>query len=839
VTIPLAAVLLALDLGVPHTHATRTTTGPVIDGRLDDAVWNAAEPSQAFTQFYPQNGKAPSERTTMRVLYDDAALYIGFDCEQIHTPIFTRLTRRDRDSESEWISVEIDPRHNGKSTLVFGVNVSGVLLDALITEPTNWNLDWDENWEARTARTATGWSAEFRIPLRVLRFDASQPVQSWGLQALRYIAQNQELDQWSYFSRDVANPLAHAGRLDDLRDLKPGGSLELRPFATAQGRRLDATSQTSASGFDARWSAGLDLKWHIAQDLTLDAAFAPDFAQVEADQVILNLTNYETFLPEKRPLFLEGTEVFSFPLQVFYSRRIGIAPTAPTLRNAEQLVNVPDAATIYSAGKMVGRLGTNWSVGALTALTGRSEVTVQDITTMARSTRVAAPLTAFNVLRLKREWGSAGHIGVIGTGTTSFDNGTGYPVQVGTTNELCPSGAMPLIGARCFRDGYVGGIDALWRSPAGDYVANGAFIGSMINGGAEVTQLDGTPIRSGDRSLGGWVRVAKEGGEHLLLSAAYTGAGRHLDYNDLGYMPRQNLHELKTSVGYRTLDLGRFTTETTSALEITQRRSLTGLDLGQLYELNTRLRLQNFWNLFVAADVAPARFDDREIGDGSALERGRYVGGRLEVGTDPKRQVVVALSGQGQAIQNDAQAATAQGTLTLAVLPQFDISLTPQVTWSAGEPRYAWNVAAAGTPYPFGKLTATSVGATFRASYTFTPRLTLQAYAQAFLASGHFTDLRSVSVPPGQRISINQITSAPARLPDPLTTPDFEEAALNLNIVFRWEYRLGSTLFLVYSRSQLPGVSNFSTPASLEPRALGRGASADVILVKLSYWWSS
>jgi Domain of unknown function (DUF5916) len=835
VTIPLAAVLLALDLGVPHTHATRAAAAPVIDGRLDDAVWNTADLSQAFTQQYPLDGQPPSERTTMRVLYDDDALYIGFDCEQTNTPIFTRLTRRDRDSESEWISVQIDPRREGKAAFAFGVNVSGVLVDGLVTEPLNWNFDWDENWEARTARTATGWSAEFRIPLRVLRFDATQPVQSWGLQAIRYIAQHQEFDLWSYFPRDVANPLGHAGRLDDLRDLKAGGALELRPFATAQGRRLDATSQTSASGYDAGWSAGLDLKWHIAQDLTLDAAVAPDFAQVEADQVILNLTNYETFLPEKRPLFLEGTEVFSFPLQIFYSRRIGSAPPVSVL-DGERLVNVPSAATIYGAGKLVGRLGQSWTIGALSALTGRNEVTVQDMNA-ARTTRLVAPVTAFNVFRLRRELGASGHVGVMGTAANALGTDGGYPAS-GIGMQLCPSGTVTAFGTPCFHDAYVGGVDGLWRSPSGDYVASGAFIQSLTRGGPSRDQLDGTKIPSGATAPGGWLRIAKEGGKHLLWSAAYTGAGRYLDYNDLGFMPRQNLHELKTSIGYRTLDPGRFTIETNSALEITQRRSLTGLDLGQLYELNTRLRLQNLWNLVVAADLAPARFDDREIGDGAALERGRYAGGRLELGTDPKRRVVVALSGQAQAIQNDARAVTTQGTLTLAVLPQFDISLTPQLTWSSGEPRYASLAVTAGDPYLFGKLAATSVGATLRASYTFAPRLSLQAYAQAFLATGHFTDLRSVSPALGPRISLDQVAMG-APFARALPTPDFEEAALNLNVVFRWEYRLGSTLFIVYSRSQVPTVSDFGLTAGLEPRALGRGASADVILVKLSYWWSS
>ncbi|MDB4980883.1 MAG: hypothetical protein JWM82_1635, partial [Myxococcales bacterium] len=605
----------------------------------------------------------------------------------------------------------------------------------------------------------------------------------------------------------------------------------------------DATEETSASGFGFSASAGLDLKWHVAQDLTLDAAALPDFAQVEADQLILNLSNFETFLPEKRPLFLEGTEVFAFPLQVFYSRRIGNAPTTPTLNDDNlKLVNVPSPAQIYGAGKLVGHLGPHWTIGALSALTGRTEVTTEDTGNGTRASRLVAPLRAAEVLRLKRDWGAAGHLGLMGTATTSFDGGEGYP-QTPPGMQLCPSGDVTAIGARCFRDGYVGGIDGLWRSPSGDYVANGAFIQSFIHGGLAVIQRDGTQIGDGARGSGGWARVAKEGGR-FLASAQYTGASRRLDYNDLGYMLRQNQHELKTSLGYRTLERGVLTTETNTAFEVTQHRSVNGLDLGQTYELSSRLRFLNYWSAFVAADVAPPRYDDREVGDGTALERGAYGSARVDLSTDPKRRVIIDFSGMGQAIQHGALNVSLQGTLTLNLLPQLELALSPQITRTTGEPRFAWQQGGGLAPneYVFGQLAATSVGAILRASYTFAPRVSLQTYAQGFLASASFTDRRAVPAMPGEHISIDRVRAAPltTMLPaTPSATPDLEEAALNLNVVFRWEYLPGSTIFVVYSRSQVPGVKIPDMGAQLAPHALGRGASADVILLKLTYWWAS
>ncbi len=856
---PLLAAVLALTptLGSspPHVTAARAAKPPLIDGRLDDAVWQSAAATDSFTQWYPLDGGPPSERTHVRVLYDETAIYFGFDCEQIHTPMVERLTRRDRDSESEWAYVQIDSRNDGKSAYMFAVNISGVLTDAQIIDQTTYSFEWDENWEAKTSRTATGWTAEIRIPLRVLRFDSKLPVQSWGLQMNRFIAQREETDSWAYVPRDVPAPIAFYGRLDGLRDLKGAGALELQPFVLGYGRRRDASQTAIGSGYDGTGSAGLNLKWHIAQDLTFDAAVNPDFSQVELDQVILNLSTFETFLPEKRPFFLEGIDAFSFPMQVFYSRRIGAAPQAPSLRadadtqgtSGEQLVDVPVPATIYAAGKLVGRLTPNWTIGALSAVTGANNVKVLD-TAMgsATSQRTAAPTTAFNVLRLKRELGTGGHIGLIGTGSTTFEGSRDYP-SVGNGMQLCPSGATPVAGSRCFHDGYVGGLDLLWRSKSGSYVVNGAFIESYVHGGPPVQQLDGTIIGSGDTAPGGWLRLAKEGGKHLLLSVEYTGAGRRLQYNDMGYMQRQNLQTVTASVGWRTLQPTRFTVDTSSALVATESLNMSGLDLGKTFELNTRLHLLDFSTVFLALDAAPARYDDREIGDGTALERAGYVGGKLEYDSDPRRSIYATISEQEQYMGTGIYANTVQGSVLFHALPQLDIELLPQVTWAGGEYRYAWQaVASSSDPYYFGKLEAKNVSATVRVSYAFRPRLSLQAYAQAFLASGHFSDLRAIGPDPvtgmqkpGAKIALSELSAAaPAQ---PTDNPDFEEAAVNASIVLRWEYRLGSTLYLVYTRSQIPALdpTTFMPPATLSPRIFGHGATTDVVLLKLSYWWGS
>jgi len=814
--------------------ALRTNVAPVLDGRLDEPAWAAATGTSDFTQQSPSGGAAPSEPTTFRVLYDDEAVYFGFDCPQTRTPVIGRLTRRDQDSESDWVWFQIDSRRDGRTAAFFAVNVVGVVADGITRDAptgsvTSW--EWDENWEAHTARTANGWSAEIKIPLRILRFTPDLAVQSWGYSAVRFIAARQETDVWPFIPREAAAPIAYFGRLEGLEGLKSGEPIELRPFVLGRERRTGADPTVAASGFDTGVSAGLDLKLHLTPSLTLDAAVNPDFAQVEADELTFNfLARYEIFYPEKRPLFLEGAEQFTTPLPLFYSRRIGASPATPTLLGGagingagERFVRVPEAATIYGAAKLIGRVGDAWTLGTFSALTSKNEYQViPPIPGSAVQSRTAEPLTAFNVLRLRRDLGN-GQIGLVGTATSRFE-------QTGQ-NRTCPSGVTTVDPSdRCFRDAYVGGVDAIWRSQGGDYLASGQLVGGVVEHGQPDIQLDGTRIDSGSRGVGAWFRVAKDGGSPVLMDLTYTGIGRRLMFNDLGFMQRQNLHELKGGFELRSLEPGRLTLERHARLDVTSDRSLDGLDLGTTVELGTTVRLKNFWALHLAAEASPERFDDREVGDGTALERALFVGGKAELWTDPLRLLSVYLKGETRFLASGTFV-SAQSTLTVRPLSQFQVELTPQFAYSRGEPRYAWHSSVG----VFGRLRASSAGATFKASYTFTPRLSLQTYAQLFLSADHYYDFSTAPVGPGTRVRLGDLVASGTNPSD----ADFEQAALNMNVVLRWEYRLGSTLFVVYSRSQAPDVrlGDFE-PAALRPRDIGRVPAVDILLVKLSFWWA-
>ena len=835
-----ALLLLALldpqPAARPSLQAARTARPPRLDGKLDDEAWKSAPSCEAFVQKFPDEGRPPSERTSVRILYDDHALYVGFDCEQVRSPVTARLTRRDREVEADSVSVDLDTRRDGKSAFSFEVNAAGVLIDGIRFHDSEISHDWDENWEAQTAITDRGWSAELRIPLRILRFD-ELPVQAWGLQLSRFISARQEHDEFAFIPREAAGEVSHFGRLTGLVGLQPGGALELRPFVLGRVRRRDAADSMLASGTDASGAIGLDLKAHLTQALTLDAALAPDFAQVEADQVVLNLTTFETFYPEKRPFFLEGTDVFATPVHLLYTRRIGRAPPAPALRDREQLVDAADPATIYGAAKVVGRVGGGLDVGLLSALTGRDDVLVEGADGR-RVERLADPLTSWSVLRLQQGIGENAHVGLVATAAVR-DDPKRYPTLPADPGAqelaLCPGGEARPAGARCFHDAYAAGVDGRWRSTSGDYAAQGQLVGTLIQHGPPRQLADGTVIASGDASLGGQVYLAKEGGQHWVWELEYDGAGKRLDYNDVGYMQRQNLHHVSADLEFRTLSPWWATLETHSRLELYARQSFDGLDLARGYQLNTGWKLASFWHFFTELHYRAAHFDDREVGNGVALERAGLGGLELSVDTDPRGVLSAGIATTTQVLSNGLLF-DGKGHVSLRVHSQLDLELLPEASYTTGEPRFVGAGAQPGE-YVFGKLDARSLGATLRATFTFTPRLSLQSYAQLFLASAHYSAFSSFSAGsaearPAIRLGDLRASAAPAG------NPDFQEGALNVNVVLRWEYALGSTLYAVYTRSQVPRAALLDGQlARLDLGALRRGPASDAFLIKLSYWW--
>lgn len=806
------------------------TESPELDGRLDEPSWAVAPSFTAFVQKDPDAGGPPSEPTSLRVLYDDDAVWFGIDCVQQRSPIVRRLTRRDREEDSDRVEVDIDSRGTGRDAFRFQVNAAGVLLDALRYHDTEIDSDWDENWEARVADTPTGWSAELRIPFRALRYPHAAR-QRWGLQVRRFISQRQEIDELAPIPRGEAGETSRYGSLGPFTDVPDSSNFELLPFLVA------GVAQPAGGMPTQRASYGGDLRWHVTPTLTLDMTVKPDFAQVEADQQVLNLSTYEPFFPDKRPFFLEGTSLFAAPLQVLYTRRIGRVPDAPELPDPETAPTDPGPSPVWGAAKLTGTVGGDTQVGALAAVTGPNRVMTQVMAqdgTVGDHERLVDPATAYAALRLTHGLGKRGYVGMFATAVGRFEEvkDDDYPVADGMA--LCPDGTRTSPGTRCSHDALVAGIDARWRSASGAYLVEGDVAAAGFRGGPPRPQPDGVIIDSGRISPQTTLHAAKQD-NGLVLDTTLEVYGRRFDINDAGYLKRANFIDGEWNVGWKDTTPGDHIRESTTLLGASYKANWRGERIGGDYSLETRLVLASYWRLGLELKYKPTFFDDRELGTGTALQRAARTEVDLDLASDPRKRITFAWSQSAYRVDGGLSYES-DIDVVLHALQRLDLELLPTAVVAQGEQRFVPDdaiakPAALSDRNIFAQQDAFAAGLTLRATYTFSPTMTLQLYGQLFGESVGYHDFGSVPTI-DHEVELLDIV----RTSEPIMATTSTSVAVNASAVFRWEWRLGSTLYLVYSRAHT------EKPPPIDgapiPWRAGLAAPADqAAVLKISYWW--
>lgn len=812
----LASAASRSDAGPLKAHrATRTSSRPRIDGRLDEAAWQLALPDDRFVQNFPDEGRPPTQRTVLRVLFDDDALYVGVRCfDDRPREIVERRTRRDRDTQADKITVDLDSKNDGKSAYHFDVNVSGVLADGVRFNDTDYNGDWDGLWEAATHRDSEGWSAELRIPLRTLRYDGRSD--HFGLQVRRLIQRRQEIDEWAPIPRSQPNEVSRYCALTGLDGLHARRLIQIAPFVA--GKLILRANQPPLDGLTAAGQLGADLKVGLTSALTLDATLLPDFGQVEADQVVLNLTTYEVQYPEKRPFFLEGAELFATPFQLFYSRRIGRVPPPPNLASDETQVEPSPDGQIWLAAKLTGLIGHRLTVAALDAVTAQEEVAVEQGGVVRR--RLVEPLTNFAVVRLKQELLQQSSVGVTATAVTRFE-----PAVLGQP--------------RITHDAYTGGADLVLRTRDGTWRAFAHGVASVIVDGPPRTLDDGTVIGPSDGGGGLIAEAGKYGGEHLLFRQEYWGMSPKLDLNDAGFLQRANLHHIHSFVTLRTTKpVGPFR-EGNIEGQVVVEQSWYGAALRRSFVVDAWVNFKNYWQIYTQFNWNLRHQDDREARDGAFVERTEGFHYELLGKTDPRRKVVLAAwTGIDRVLRGLSFAF--EGSISLRPIPSLELDLLPRGSYASGDPRWFQTVdnGDGSRVYWFGDLESRSFDVTLRATYTFVPTLTLQAYAQLFLASGHYGPLVT-QAGTGTRPVLAIDAFQPALGAPPGGSPDFREGTLNAQLVLRWEYRPGATLIAVWSHSSLQTAFDPLSEGEgrLRINRFNRGPSTDLFLIKITALW--
>ena len=394
-------------------------SGPItIDGKLDEAAWSAAQPTSSFTQSYPTPGAAPVDPTEVRVLYDDQALYVGIRMHDSHPDsIAAQLARRDASGiYSDWVHVIIDSYHDRRTAFRFAVNPKGVKKDVYTSDDGAEDTNWDAVWDVATLVDSGGWNAEYRIPLSQVRFGgaAKGAERIWGFQVMRDIARRQGRDSWSPWDRrQGAGLVSRFGDLRGLVDIPQPSRLEVLPYVSAKATRAPGDANDPFfQKTDLKPNIGGDLKYGLPGGLTLSATINPDFGQVEVDPSVVNLSVFETFFPEKRPFFLEGSDVFNFgqvrtfndygSQRYFYSRRIGRSPQLFPNVPALVFADVPNETTIAAAAKVSGKI-RGWTLGIIDGVTPEEKADIQ-LENGDRSSTPVEPFTNYFAGRAKRDF---------------------------------------------------------------------------------------------------------------------------------------------------------------------------------------------------------------------------------------------------------------------------------------------------------------------------------------------------------------------------------------------------------------------------------------------------
>lgn len=857
---------------VRSMRAVRANSLVKIDGILDDAAWASAKPESDFTQSYPKAGQPATERTEVRITYDDNALYVGVRAFDSHPDsIAAQLARRDATGiYSDWIHVVIDSYHDRRNGFRFATNPRGVQKDVLHSDDRNEDLNWDAVWEVATSVDKEGWTAEYKIPFSQLRFGGAAKGEErvWGLQVQRDIARKSERVSWSPWKPGDPGYLSMAGDLTGISDIPIPRRLEVLPYVSTKLTRAPGNpANPFYNANDTRPSIGGDVKFGLPNGLTLTATINPDFGQVEVDPAVVNLSAFESFFPEKRPFFVEGASIFNLGSvrggpqfgnqQIFYSRRIGRRPQrfAPGT-----YVDAPEATTILGAAKLSGKTGP-WTVGLLNAVTAEEKAEVDDGKGI-RTTTPVEPFTNYLIGRVRRDLrGGQTLVGIGGTSVLRrvddavFKNllRSNANVITGDFEHRFANRQWLLAGAvsRSAIAGTVPVITNAQRSSARYYQRPDA---DYLDVDPNATSLSGH-----SETLG----LTKAGDLGVAITAKQVSPG--FEVNDLGFMGRVDYRNVGMSVFNNENTPGKLLRNFSYGGGMNHAWNFGGDKIWTSFFGETNLTFNNLWYMGAGGEYDPQHIDDRQTRGGPLGKQPTNWGGYTYGGSDSKRRIPI--------YWNMNYYGDADGGYYRSIYPGFDvrpssnvkISISPGFEQNLNTYAFVRSVTDAnatstfGRRYVFADLRQTTLSANIRAEWTLSRALSFQSYLQPFASSGAYTRFKDLKTPAtldynfygSSGSTITPVTSGgkvQSYNVDPdgtgpsavfaISNPDFRTQSLRGNAVMRWEYRPGSAVFFVWQQER----SAF-TPLEGDFR-FGRdtrdvfGRPSNTFLVKATYWFA-
>ena len=819
----------------PVLHAVRVNKAPVIDGSLDDPAWQQAPEFTDFTQHDPDDTKPATMRTSIRVVYDDSAVYFGAKMDDPGRPTAI-LLRRDTFGDFDFLSINLDPQLDRLSGNAFTVTPAGEQGDTVLYHDIGEDPSWDGVWDSAVKITPEGWQAEIRIPFSQLRFP-DKPVQVWGINITRRTIRNNEYDRIVNTPKGQTGFVSHFADLVGIEGIHRGRPLEIVPYTVGRtDLRSGLGNDPLIGAHSMRADGGVDLKYGLTSSLTLTGTINPDFGQVEVDPAVVNLTQFETFYPEKRPFFIEGLNIFNFADSpapshfsffseptMFYTRRIGRAPQGTI--NAD-FVAVPDSTRILGAAKLTGKVGNGWTVGVIDALTDAERARFVVGPTFGR--QQVEPLTNYFVSRVTKEFGSTSRLGFLLT-----DVDRRLPEALSNLRRSALTGGV---------DGYTKfGKDKSW-------ILEGSAYGTQVKGSEQaIAETQDAPQRYYQRpdattfhldstrtSLSGWggtAMISKTTGVWRPLAQVQTYSPG-FETNDIGFMQRADIISSHAVMQYVNETVTPRFRQKTMFLGLWQNRNFDGDVLDHGLYVNWRGTTSNYWTPNFTLLVSPESLDDRLTRGGPLAKSAVYWSSDASIGTDTRKSFSAQITGHRDGARDGSFGDFIVLTLNARPRPNLQLSVAPKLNRGHNVTQYVTAfddpsaVGTFGRRYVFATLDERTFELDTRADWTVTSRLSFQLFLQPFIASGDYHDFRSLVAARTRDYAPTAATS----------NPDFNLRSLRGNAVVRWEFRPGSALYVAWNenRADVQPFGDFRIRRDL--RAIPSAPSHDVFLVKISYW---
>jgi hypothetical protein len=880
-----AALLLVLLLGstasahapVPPVQAVRAAGEIHVDGRLDEPAWEVAPPAGDFRQLEPHEGAPATERTELRVLFDDDALYVGarmYDDDP--GAIVRRRSRRDDAADADGFSLFLDPNHDHLTAREFRVSAAGVQRDVYVYNDVTEDSSWDAVWASAVSVDTEGWSVEMRIPFSQLRFPQTDRP-TWGINAERLVFRKHEWSWLALVPRNVSALASRMAHLDGLPALRQPRHFELRPYLTGRAEYIEPPRAGNPFNDGSRAVAGIggDAKYGLATNLTLDATVNPDFGQVEVDPAVVNLTAFETFFEEKRPFFFEGSQTFASYGQtgfssnpaffrpdpiIFYSRRIGRVPQGTV---DGEFVQQPSATTIIGAAKVTGRTRRGWTLSSVEAVTAREHARVAN--GLDHLEAEVEPLTNYFAARAFKELGSRAGVGFIGTAADrSFDDRR--------------------MAATLAGHAWVGGIDGhLFLDERREWVVHGSLASSYLRGDpAAITAVQRAPARYYQRpdaphvhvdptatSISGWmgdVALNRNSG-NVIVNARLWGNSPGFETNDLGFVTQTDRAGGHGLVLFRRLTPDRVFRVRQLALAKWWTWNYAGECQGDGEQATLNLQFLNYSQLNLTLSNSRKTLDDKLTRGGPTVIRPGIHQIAVSAVSDTRRRLGGQLGGTWALRDYGSWSRTITAALDFRPSPGVTLSVGPRYFDTRNVAQYLRTVvdptatATYGSRYVFGDLHQTEVSIESRVNVVLSPTVSVQAYVQPLVSVGDYAAVREFAQPRtydfltyGRDVGtivegdgsprpdgvlapfiVDPDGAGPAP-PFLLPDPNFNFKSLRLNTILRWEWRPGSTVYLVWTENR----ANTENPGDF---AFGRdlgdlfsSAPDDVVMVKVSWW---